>query len=214
MVSTTHSSTPAVSIPSTLKLPVEELIATARTASEQPNIAVAESEDSSLPTGQSKDATMDRILHLAQELAGQCCVCWVNGDVGKAHFTYRCASNICSGNEWRSFKSKIHFPCGLVCFLCFAPYEPPFNHEAPPAGSRYQGELCEYPDVLKELTYVLYQNQALRNAIFAKLGQSVPTSLVSYWRFIGKQGKSGLLGVYEVLAAYLDLNEVDHAVMV
>jgi hypothetical protein len=67
------------------------------------------------------------------------------------------------------FKAKTHFPRGLACFLCFAPYGPPFNHETPPAGLKYRGELCDYPDLLKELTYILYQKQTIRNAIFNTL---------------------------------------------
>jgi hypothetical protein len=66
-------------------------------------------------------------------------------------------------------------------------------------------ELCDYPDLLKELTYILYQKQTIRNAIFNTLAHPPPTTLVTYWRFLGKKQAGGLLGVYEVLDAYLDL---------
>jgi hypothetical protein len=102
---------------------------------------------------------------------------------------------------------QTRFPRGLACYLCFAPYGPPFNHEVPGPGTRYKGEYCDYPDVLKELTYVVYQNKETREAIFAKLGHPTPATLTSYWRFIGKTYSGGLLGLYEVLATYLDLRE-------
>jgi hypothetical protein len=153
------------------------------------------------------DAVMQRILRLAGELDGQCRACWVNGDVGRMHYTYRCDTGICSGSGWRVFKAKTTFPPGLACFLCFATYGPPFNHEVPQTGSKYKGELCDYPDLLKELVYILFHSEVRRNAIFARLGHSAPTTIVSYWRFIGKKQASGLLGVYEVLSAFLDLRE-------
>jgi len=91
--------------------------------------------------------------------------------------------------------------------MCFAPFGPPFNHEVPPRGERYNGDLCEYPDVLKELAYIIYKNERVRAAVFAKLGHADPSTLALYWRFIGKISPGGLLGVYEVLAAYLELKE-------
>ena len=99
----------------------------------------------------------------------------------------------------------MRFPPGTVCFLCLASYDPPFNHEMPAPGTRYTGDMCDYPDVLKELSYMLYQDTTAKNAIFAKLGAPVPMTVALYKRFIGKRCKGGLLGLYEVLAAYLDL---------
>jgi hypothetical protein len=101
----------------------------------------------------------------------------------------------------------MHFPSGTVCYLCFAPYGPPFNHEFPPAGSRYTGELCDYPDVLKELSYILYHDTAVKDAIFARLGAPTPATLVLYKRFIGRRRAGDLLGLYEVIATYLDIRE-------
>ena len=102
---------------------------------------------------------------------------------------------------------QTRFPSGVACFLCFAPYGPPFNHEVPRAGTRYKGEFCDYSDVLKEMTYIVYQNRRAREAIFARLDHPAPTTLISYWRFLGKRRAGGLLGLYEVLAAYLDMRE-------
>jgi len=93
----------------------------------------------------------------------------------------------------------------MVCFLCLASYGPPFNHEMPAPGAQYTGGMCEYPDVLKELSYILYQDTTAKNAIFTELGAPVPTTVASYKRFIGNRYKGGLLGLYEVLATYLDL---------
>ena len=197
-VSGTQSPAQAASVSST---PVLGIVPTSESVTPSPNVG---SNDTSVTD---LDATMQRILHLAEEADGQCRICWVNGQVGQAHFTYRCDSGICSGNDWKLFKAKTRLPHGVACFLCFAPYGPPFNHEVPPAGSKYKAELCDYPDVLKELTYVLYRKQAIRNAIFTRLGHTPPSTLVMYWRFLGKKRAGGLLGVYEVLDAYLDLKE-------
>lgn len=150
---------------------------------------------------------MQRILRLAKELDGQCRVCWVNGKVGRMHYTYRCDSGVCSSSGWKMFKAKATFPPGMACFLCFGMYGPPFNHEVPPTGSKYKGDLCDYPDILKELSYIIFHSEPHRNIVFARLGHATPPTVVSYWRFIGKRRPSGLLGVYEVLSAYLDLKE-------
>jgi hypothetical protein len=158
-------------------------------------------------TAHGPTAIMERILRLAGELEGQCRVCWAEGKAGRMHFSYRCDSGICSGNGWKLFKAKTAFPSGLVCFLCFTTYGPPFNHEVPPPGVKYKGQLCDYSDGLKELAYVIYHSEAKRNAVFARLGHTVPATLVSYWRFIGRKQASGLLGLYEVLSAYLDTRE-------
>ena len=57
------------------------------------------------------------------------------------------------------------------------------------------------------MTYIVYQNRRAREAIFARLDHPAPTTLISYWRFLGKRRAGGLLGLYEVLAAYLDMRE-------
>jgi hypothetical protein len=103
----------------------------------------------------------------------------------------------------------MRFPPGTVCFLCLASYGPPFHHEVPAPGVQYTGESCDYPDVLKELSYILYKDEATRNAVFARLGAPVPTTVVSYKNFIGKRCSGGLplLGLYGVLAMYLELRD-------
>lgn len=153
------------------------------------------------------EATLQRIAHLAKELDGQCSVCWVNGEVQRAHHPGSCDSRVCTGNGWRSFKAKINFPSGLICPLCLALYGPPFNHRKPLPGSRYIGEFCDYTDILKKLAYTVYRKQEIRKAIFDKLGHSTPSTVASYRRFVGKKSAGGLLGVYQVLDAYLDLRE-------
>jgi len=121
--------------------------------------------------------------------------------------TYHCHTGVCSGGGWKSFKLQTRFPSGTVCYLCFAPYGAPFNHEVPPAGSRYKGELCDFPHVLKELAYIIYQHQDVRNTVFARLAHPAPVTTASYWRFISRRRPGGLLGLYEVIAAYLDSRE-------
>lgn len=61
--------------------------------------------------------------------------------------------------------------------------------------------------MLKELAYILYQDDPLRRKIFSKLGISEPLTLQLYQRFIGKRQQDGILGAYEVVNAYLEMRE-------
>jgi hypothetical protein len=102
----------------------------------------------------------------------------------------------------------VPFPRNVVCYFCFAPYGPPFNHGRAPPGTKQNPDLCEYPDVLKELTYILYQDLSLRERIFARLGVASPANLHQYKRYIAKRD-GGSLGIYKVICAYLDVREVE-----
>jgi hypothetical protein len=144
---------------------------------------------------------------MAEEVMELCRICWVRGQATRPHPTYRCQTRLCSGDEWKSYKSQMRFPPGLVCFLCLAPYGPPFNHDKPARGDPYTGEFCDYPDVLKELSFVLYHDGDIKAAIFTRLGAPIPDTITTYKRFMGKKWRGGLLGLYEVLVAYLDLKE-------
>jgi hypothetical protein len=86
-------------------------------------------------------------------------------------------------------------------------YGPPFNHEQPPPGARPSPDLCEYPDILKELVFIIYQNKSLREKVFTKLGVTQPASLHTFQRFVGKKQGDGILGAYEVLNGYLELRD-------
>ena len=167
------------------------------------------SEAGSTATTHLANAKLRRILKLVEELVEQCRICWFRGEINRPHASYRCKTGVCSGGEWASFKSNIRFPKRVVCFLCFAPYGPPFNHDVPPPGSRYTGDLCEYPDVLKELSYILYQDADVRGKVFANLGIPAPCTLAAYKRYIARTSAGGLLGLFEVVFAYLQLREAD-----
>jgi hypothetical protein len=56
--------------------------------------------------------------------------------------------------------------------------------------------------VLKELAYILYHDDVLRERIFADLGVPKPTALFSYKRYITTL-QDGVFGVYRVINAYL-----------
>ena len=149
---------------------------------------------------------LDRILTMAGDLLEQCRVCWVRRQVTQPHPTHRCRSRVCSGEEWKRFKSSLRFPPGIICFFCLATYGPPFNHEKPADGEA-SGDLCDYPDVLKELLYIIFKEERVRTATSERLGTEAPNTVLSYKRFIGKRQVGGLLGLYEVLGAYLELRE-------
>ena len=135
------------------------------------------------------------------------CAGFMGVDV-RPHRTFKRPKKICSGREWQIFKTSLQFPKNTVCYFCLSPYAPPFDHPQPPPGTeKNRADLCEYPDVLKELVYILYQDQFRRKKIFTKLGVSPPPTLYLYQRFIGKSKKDGILGAYEVVNAYLELQE-------
>jgi hypothetical protein len=142
-------------------------------------------------------------MNAAGDLLEQCRACWVRRRVTSPHATYRCNTNICSGTDWKNFKSSLRFPPNVVCFFCLATYGPPFNHDK----SLGSGDFCEYRDVLKELSFILFKEDRVRMAIFRQLGTQAPANLQLYKRYIAKRGVDGSLGVHEVLATYLDLRE-------
>ena len=147
-----------------------------------------------------------------QQIVGECRICWVQRDMTKhPHRTFRCSTGICSGNNWRRFKVGLQFPKNVVCYFCLSPYGPPFDHTRASAGTQQTSDLCEYPDVLKELVYILYQDEVLREKIFARLGVDGPSSLSLYQRFIGKRRHGGIFGAYEVVNAFLELRESGEA---
>ena len=84
---------------------------------------------------------------------------------------------------------------------------PPFNHPAPTPGERYNGDLCEYPDILKELAFIIYHEATLRAAVFAALGVSTPLTMQSYKFFLRKLRPGGILGLYDVLFTCLHLRD-------
>ena len=87
-------------------------------------------------SGDGDDNSQDKLCHImsvAEEIVDRCRICWVNREVSRPHSTFCCATRICSGGNWQTFKSDLQFPRGTVCYFCLAPYGPPFNHSrAPP----------------------------------------------------------------------------------
>jgi hypothetical protein len=88
-----------------------------------------------------------------------------------------------------------------------APYGPPFNHAQPLPGEQRSPNHCDYPDVLKELAYILYARRPLREQIFARLGVATPSTLEVYKKYIAKRQDGGIFGAYNVIHAYLEVRE-------
>lgn len=156
-----------------------------------------------------EDSVLHRVLAVAQEATDQCRVCWVSREKSRPHATFRCPTRICSSREWQVFKSDLRFPPGAVCYFCLAPYGPPFNHARAAPGVRQSPELCEYPDVLKELVYIIYQDEVLREKVFSTLGVNAPSTLYLYKRYITKEQDEGIFGAYKVVNAYLDVRQAE-----
>lgn len=149
------------------------------------------------------DQKLNRVLAAVRGVVDECRICWVTREQRRPHRTYKCATGICSDEKWDRFKVSLRFPKNVVCFFCLSPYGPPFNH----ARTTRPGD-CEYPDVLKELVYILYQDEASREKIFKKLGVAQPSGLSLYQRFISKRQQDGIFGAYDVVDAYLELREL------
>jgi hypothetical protein len=153
---------------------------------------------------------LTRILSVVREVNNKCRICWVNRTRTSTHPTYRCISPASRKGGWELFKKGLLFEAGQVCFFCLAPYCPPFNHAQPSPGTPRSHKLCQYRDVLKELVYILYENQPLRQKIFARLGDTMPSSLGRYQQYISEK-KGGIFGAYNVINAYLDIRDEGEA---
>ena len=157
--------------------------------------------------GKEGQEALERIHKAVLDMMNECRICWVNRVVTRPHATYRCTKKTLAHREWQLFKTDLRFPKGILCFFCLAPYGPPFDHRRPSMGEKQTPELCDYPDALKELVYIIYQETSLREKVFAQLGVVAPSNLYLYKRFITKLSRGGLLGVYKVVDAYLRVRE-------
>jgi hypothetical protein len=157
--------------------------------------------------GKEDQDALDRILAAVVDMMDECRICWLDRVVTRPHRTYRCSKKTLSNREWELFKGDLRFPNGVLCYFCLATYGPPFNHVRAPVGVKQTHELCDYPDALKEVVFILYKDISLRQRVFSKLGVTMPSNLYLYKRYITKPSDGGLLGVYKVLDAYLHVRE-------
>ena len=150
-----------------------------------------------------------RVLCGAEVLTGKCRSCWVDrvssdeagrpshakglDPIHRQHTTDRCHLSLCTGDEWGLFSAS--FPSESFCLLCTAQKR---VHQEPTPSSRFRGEYCEYSNILKELAYLIYKDEKIRDYIFSDLGEH-PPSLSTYWKFISKRYRGGILGLYVVL---------------
>jgi hypothetical protein len=138
---------------------------------------------------------MDEIYKLGQNIFGNCCICFHRNVIGRPHITFKCAIKTCANEQWKSFKKLIPFPTPLkICVFCFTP--------SASGNPFHDGSLCKFPDVLKELTWIIFQDKEALRAIFSILRRSVPVSVDGYKRYLGQCSENGILGVHEVLHAY------------
>jgi hypothetical protein len=151
--------------------------------------------------------TIERVLMTVMTILEVCRVCWVRNEVSHAHPTCYCPTRVCSDGGWDTFKSGVQFPGGILCDFCLAPYEPPFCHKRTPPGTPKSTTLCNYPDVIKELGYILYRDPTIRTKVCDRLGVSQPSTLSDYEFFLTRRRSGGTFGIYEVVDAYLDIRE-------
>ena len=148
---------------------------------------------------------MAKIHDLILDIDGRCRICFHRKEMLPRHFTYRCSTKTCSTLVWKAFKKQLPFPKpSPICPFCFAPFGSPF-HSPEASVERFSFKDCIFQDALKELTYIIYDDSATREAVFNRINHPMPTTLDLYKRFICRQVAGGIFGVYEVLNAYIDL---------
>jgi hypothetical protein len=182
-------------------------------SSSQPSTQSSLTSSSSFSSTQSNDFQEDEIqkieiiLETVKTIADVCRICWVRKEVSPPHHTYHCPTRVCKGTNWEAFRSGIRFPGGILCYFCFVPYCPPFDHKRAPPGTKNSSRFCDYPDVIKELAYILYQDTTIRTKIFNKLEISPPSTPSGYKAFLAKRRSGGTFGIFEVVNAYVEIRE-------
>jgi hypothetical protein len=63
--------------------------------------------------------------------------------------------------------------------------------------------------MLKEVAFILYSDKSLLEKIFTHLGITPPSTLFLYKRYIMRMQHRGILGIYRVIDAYLDICEAE-----
>jgi hypothetical protein len=141
------------------------------------------------------------ILDLTLEVAGQCPICFFHRTTCQPHWAFRCDSGLCgTAPRWKSFKTFLRLGSS-VCWRCALPFGSPYNHPPPPSQ-------CDYPDLLKELAFLVYvDDHNVRDAVFAVLGSTPPATLARYGHWLGQTGSTpgATVNIVEVLAVYWSL---------
>jgi hypothetical protein len=158
-------------------------------------------------SGYNEQEALGRIHEALFDMIGECRICWVNRTFIHPHTTYHCSEKMLSNRDWEKFKSNLRFPDGVLCYFCLVPYGSPFYHQRAPEGSKQSPKMCEYPDALKELVYIIYENRTLRQKVFAKLGIPEPSCLYRYKQCVTAADEGQLPAVYKIIDAYLRIRE-------
>jgi len=158
--------------------------------------------------GDDEQAILGRIENALLDMIQKCRICWVNRVVGRSHSTYKCPEKLIVKKEWEEFRC-ITFPKGVLCYFCLIPFGPPFYHRRAPAGSKPTPDLCDYPDALKELAFIIYKQRPLREKVFAKLGLTAPSHVHHYKQCLAAAEDGRLPAIYKIIDAYLRVQEED-----
>jgi hypothetical protein len=159
-----------------------------------------------------EEEALGRIHKALLDMIDECRICWVNRVVTRPHRTYHCSKKTLSNRDWEKIKSDLRFPDGVLCYFCLVPYGSPFFHQRAPEGSKQTPKMCEYPDALKELVYIIYEDRALRQKVFAKLGIPEPSHLHRYKQYVTAAEEGQLPAVYKIIDAYLRAREEERSI--
>ena len=138
----------------------------------------------------------------------ECRKCWHDHvRSGAQHFTFRCPTKILRSSHWKTFKNAVRFQTSSkICWYCFSPLMPPFSH--PPNSSIGNPKQCQFPDVLKEFCYIIWEDTRTRQEVFDQLEVAMPVDLQGYAGYLIKITPQGQLGLLAVLAAYAGLQKL------
>jgi hypothetical protein len=151
---------------------------------------------------------IERVLRMVVTMTGVCRVCWVKNEESHTHTTDRCPTRVCSGSSWDTFGSGIQFPGDILCETCLVPHELLYYHKSTSPGTKKSSSLCDYPHIIKELAYILYQDPIILAKVFERLEVSQPSTPSGYETFLTRRpGGEETFGIYEVVGAYFEIRE-------
>jgi hypothetical protein len=113
------------------------------------------------------------------------------------------------GEAYRLFKSRLTFPPGILCYICAVPLVITPAHHLPIVNPNLckDGLACLYPDIIKPISFHVYNRHSIRAAVFAKLGLRFDTfdDIYAYQLWLIQRSSPSTLNIHEVVVAYFRL---------
>jgi hypothetical protein len=201
-------STSTLSLSSLPSLPAQGSLSTLPILTTYPDLSspMLPSLDSVQSPADIAEEKREGLLDMIMDVSGHCPICWYRNIKPDDHWAFHCPSGVCGKSQlWMDFKTNLKLGSG-VCFRCGVPFDSPCNHPRPQAGQPIKGN-CNYQDLLKEISFLIYNNACHRDVIFTALGVQAPKSLPRYKHWLSQTTPSHrkLSNFVEVLVMYWSL---------